>query len=89
MAKQSEISRVGMIMKRVEEDCKARIVSMKTDYQTNKDKDREYNVLYFKVVFAKGEWSSFEIFSKNKLNPSYPQSPLSVFCQPNIHPKQW
>lgn len=33
VGRQSEISRVGMIMKRVEEDCKAKIVSMKTDYK--------------------------------------------------------
>ena len=30
VVRQSEISRVGMIMKRVEEDCKAQIISMKT-----------------------------------------------------------
>lgn len=53
VSRQSEISRVGMIMKRVEEDCKARIVSMKTDYTTVNEKDREFNVLYFKVIFAR------------------------------------
>ena len=59
VSKQSEISRVGMIMKRVEEDCKAKIVSMKTDYTTVNEivneKDREFNVLYFKVVFARAQ----------------------------------
>lgn len=55
VSRQSEISRVGMVMKRVEEDCKARIVSMKTDYTTVSEKDREFNVLYFKVIFAKAQ----------------------------------
>jgi len=40
VSRQSEISRVGMIMKRVEEDCKAKIVSMKTDYTTISEKER-------------------------------------------------
>ena len=54
-ARQSEISRVGMIMKRVEEDCKAKIVSMKPEYKNLTEKDREFNALFFKVVFARGE----------------------------------
>jgi hypothetical protein len=53
VARQSEISRIGMVMKRVEEDCKAKILSMKADYQTQTDKDREFNVLLFKVIFAR------------------------------------
>ena len=55
VTRQSEISRVGMIMKRVEEDCKAKIVSMKTDYTTVNEKDREFNVVYFKVIFSKAK----------------------------------
>ena len=55
MAKQSEISRAGMIMKRVEEDCKARIVSMKPEQRDMQDQDREYSALFFKVVFARGQ----------------------------------
>lgn len=42
-----------MIMKRVEEDCKAKIISMKTDYQTVTEKEREYSALLFKVVFSR------------------------------------
>jgi hypothetical protein len=53
LAKQSEISRVGMIMKKVEEDFKARIVSMKTENREEKDGEREFKVLYFRVVFAR------------------------------------
>ena len=44
-----------MIMKRVEEDCKAKIVSMKPEYKNLTEKDREFNALFFKVVFARGE----------------------------------
>lgn len=44
-----------MIMKRVEEDCKAKILSMKTDYRVVSEKDREFNALFFKVVFARAE----------------------------------
>jgi hypothetical protein len=40
VAKQSEISRVGMIMKRVEEDCKAKILSMKTEYKVVTERER-------------------------------------------------
>jgi hypothetical protein len=53
VSRQSEISRVGMIMKRVEEQFKARIVSMKTENRDEKKEDREFNVLYFRVVFAR------------------------------------
>lgn len=54
LARQSEISRVGMIMKKVEEDFKARIVSMRTENREEKDGEREFKVLYFRVVFARG-----------------------------------
>jgi hypothetical protein len=37
VSRQSEISRAGMVMKRVEEDCKATIVSMKTENKDEKD----------------------------------------------------
>lgn len=53
IARQSEISRVGMIMKRAEEDCKARIISMRTENKKEKTEERQYNVLYFKVTFTK------------------------------------
>jgi transketolase len=57
LTRQSEISRAGMIMKRVEEDFKARIVSMKTENRTEKkveeEKEREFNVLYFRATFEK------------------------------------
>ena len=53
VVRQSEISRVGMIMKRVEEDCKARILSMKTENTTEKDGERDIKVLYFRAVFKK------------------------------------
>jgi len=51
-----------MIMKRVEEDCKAKIVSMKPDYKTINENDREFNALFFKVVFARGEWSHLKSY---------------------------
>lgn len=38
---QSEINRVGMVIKRVEEDLKCRIVSMKTEYKAVTEKDGE------------------------------------------------
>lgn len=53
VARQSEISRAGMIMKRVEEDCKARIVSMKTENRDEKKEEREFKVLYFRATFTK------------------------------------
>jgi L-fucose isomerase-like protein len=53
VARQSEISRVGMIMKKVEEDFKAKILTMKTENRDEKDGEREFKVLYFRVVFAK------------------------------------
>ena len=53
VTRQSEISRVGMIMKRVEEEAKAKIVSMKTDYKVQTDKEREFNALFFTAVFAR------------------------------------
>lgn len=43
-----------MIMKKVEEDFKAKIVSMKTENQEEKDGEREFKVLYFRVIFARG-----------------------------------
>ena len=42
-----------MIMKRVEEEAKAKIVSMKTDYKVQTEKEREYNALFFTAVFAR------------------------------------
>lgn len=47
-----------MIMKRVEEEFKARIVSMLTENRTEKKpleegKEREFNVLYFRATFEK------------------------------------
>jgi hypothetical protein len=54
LARQSEISRIGMIMKRVEEEFKARIVSMRTENRDEKKEDREFKVLFFRVVFARG-----------------------------------
>lgn len=53
VTRQSEISRVGMIMKRVEEQFKARIASMRTENRLEKKEDREFNVLYFRVTFAR------------------------------------
>jgi hypothetical protein len=53
VSRQSEISRTGIIMKQVEEQCKAKIVAMKTENKTEKKEEREYNVLSFRVVFAK------------------------------------
>ena len=41
LSTQNEISRVGMVIKRVEEDLKGRIVSMKTEYKTVTEKDGE------------------------------------------------
>ncbi len=61
VGRQSEISRVGMIMKRVEEDCTAKIVSMKTDYKKIAENEKEYNVLFFRVIFAR-EWSLFKSY---------------------------
>jgi hypothetical protein len=43
-----------MIMKKVEEECKARIASMRTENRMTKKEEREFNALYFRVVFAKG-----------------------------------
>jgi hypothetical protein len=40
LARQSEISRVGLIMKRVEEESKARIISMKTENRLEKKEER-------------------------------------------------
>jgi hypothetical protein len=49
---------VGIIIKRVEEELKGRIVSMKTENKTVTEKDgekeREYNRLSFRVVIARG-----------------------------------
>ncbi len=42
-----------MIMKKVEEDFKVKILSMKTENRDEKDGEREFKVLYFRVVFAK------------------------------------
>lgn len=53
LARQSEISRVGMIMKRVEEEFKAKIVRMVTENRDEKKEDREFKVLYFRVVFQR------------------------------------
>ena len=44
-----------MIMKRVEEECKAKITAMKPEYRDVHEKDRDFNALFFKVVFARGE----------------------------------
>ncbi len=44
-----------MIMKRVEEDCKAKILSMKTEYKVVTERERQFNVILFKVVFARSE----------------------------------
>ena len=40
VSRQSEISRVGMVMRRVEEEVKCRIVSMKTNYETVVEKEQ-------------------------------------------------
>lgn len=40
-------------MKQVEEQCKAKIVAMKTENKLEKKEEREYNVLSFRVVFCK------------------------------------
>lgn len=47
-------------MKQVEEQCKAKIVAMKTENKTEKKEEREYNVLSFRVVFAKAAWSNVD-----------------------------
>ena len=49
-----------MIMKRVEEEAKAKIISMKTDYKVQIEKEKEFNALFFTAVFARNAWSSFE-----------------------------
>lgn len=54
LSRQSEISRAGIIMKRVEEECRGRIVAMTTENRSEKKEEREYNVLYFRTVFARG-----------------------------------
>jgi hypothetical protein len=57
LARQSEISRAGLVIKRVEEEYKARIVAMRTENQAEKklvdEKERELNVLYFRTTFEK------------------------------------
>jgi hypothetical protein len=55
VSRQSEISRVGMVMKLVEEESKAKIISMKTSSITEKNEEREEKALYFRVVFARTE----------------------------------
>ena len=41
---------------------------MKPDYRTVNEKDREFNAIFFKVVFVRAEWSTFKILSINSLN---------------------
>jgi hypothetical protein len=54
LSRQSEISRAGVIMRRVEEECGGRIVTMTTENRSERKEEREYNVLYFRAVFARG-----------------------------------
>ena len=44
---------------------------MKPDYRTVNEKDREFNAIFFKVVFVRAEWSTFKILSINSLNTIY------------------
>lgn len=53
LAREGEINRVGMVIKLVEETSKATIVSLKTEYSTEKRDNRDVNVTLFRVVFAK------------------------------------
>ena len=51
--REGEINRVGMVVKQVEEQTKATISKMQTEYSTEKKDDREINVTKFRVVFLK------------------------------------
>jgi hypothetical protein len=54
ISRQSEISRVGMIMKRVEEETKCRISSMKTQNVDEPVEGKDtLSVLLFKVIFTR------------------------------------
>jgi hypothetical protein len=44
-----------MIIKKVEEESKSRVLSMKTDSKLVTEREREFSVLLFRVVFARAE----------------------------------
>ena len=54
---------------------------MKPDYRTVNEKDREFNAIFFKVVFVRAEWSTFKILSINSLNTFMTQKSTWTFDQ--------
>jgi hypothetical protein len=53
LAREGEINRVGMVIRQVQESTQATLTSMKAEYKLEKKDDRDLNVTYFRVVFAK------------------------------------
>ena len=53
VAREGEINRVGMVIRQVEETGKAAILSLKTEYSTEKRDNREVTVTSFRAAFAK------------------------------------